>query len=391
MAASTFELFPRLPCELRLHVWKLAVRPPGRGLHRFSILNGDEEDEPGNASLRRLAIGDGGTRKKPRKRRHMATAPPVPETPGHHSWTHGNRSACLWDAGLWTACRESRDVMMWHFRVQHWDAERRRLLRAGGFWTPAALADEFEDVTAMAVARCRDDDDDGDQGRLHFLVQPHRDLFWLEPRDWRRSVDWSSFFLDLPFSSPLRGYGHLSHIAVEHDPSWNADLPKDLAELLQEATPRGFVARAMAECATNKLSSFIWLVDRRLSRKSPEAALAADGDEDQQDEADDDAAGGEEEAAEADEEDAEEEEEDGVAAGDADELITFYDCDRLYVETEREDLVHPRREEEYEKTALYFLHRLGVIGNGDYTLMGDEHGSGFEFQVEDYLGVLSCL
>ncbi|PHH79913.1 hypothetical protein CDD80_3500 [Ophiocordyceps camponoti-rufipedis] len=346
MATSSFQLFPLLPCELRLEVWKMAIRPAGAGVHRISLRDSSSSSSSPSVSgntLRAVPAGD----KQESRRRHIAVA--EPEASGS--------SASLWDAGLWTACSESRQVMMWHFRLQFWQDAGRNLLRAGGYWSPAAVADEFEDMTAMAIAW-------NGQADRYIVVQPHRDLFWLEPQDWKTTVDWRTLFVDLPFSSSLRGYGHLSHIAVEFDQSWNVHLPKDLPALLKESSPRGFIARAMAECATNRLYSFIWLVDRHLVRDAPvqEEAMEIDTEEE---------------------------------AEETDQPMTFYDCRDVYVETEREDLELSRysTQAEYEKTAVYFLQRLGTIGNGDYALMGNDSGEpdGFEFTVDDYLGVLALV
>ncbi|KAM4058891.1 hypothetical protein HRG_008227 [Hirsutella rhossiliensis] len=376
---AAFDLFPNLPCELRLEIWKFAIRPAGRGVHRFSIFN--HHTDKTDVS-RRLAITN--TNQK-QAVRHAAAAPRVPGAGDDHgySWTEGNDSAYLWDAGLWTACREAREVMMWHFRVQYWDDARRTLVRSPGHWTPAAVAEEFEDITAMATAR--------HGGReWHLMMQPHKDLFWLEPRDWKATVEWQTLFLDLPFASFRRGYGHLSHIAVEHDPSWNVDLPKDLGALLQESTPRGFIARAMAECATNKLYCFIWLVDRALVRADPADAVSEDMEHGSHAEEQEEEEAAEEESGNEGEEDAEEADQEPSS-----DLMTFYDCNRVYMDTDRSDLVPDKYDSdaEYEKTALHFVQLLGTIGNADYSLMGDEDGTAedFDFRVDEYLGVLACM
>lgn len=125
---AAFDLFASLPCELRLEIWKFAIRPAGRGIHRFSIFNKQtDRDDPS----RRLAITN---TRDGQQVRHTATAPRIPGA-RECSWTEGNASAYLWDAGLWTACRESREVIVWHFRVHHWDHVRRGLLRSPRHWT----------------------------------------------------------------------------------------------------------------------------------------------------------------------------------------------------------------------------------------------------------------
>jgi len=41
MSSRTFHPFPRLPCELRLEIWRAAIRPEGAGMHYFSLFHGD--------------------------------------------------------------------------------------------------------------------------------------------------------------------------------------------------------------------------------------------------------------------------------------------------------------------------------------------------------------
>ncbi|KJZ77797.1 hypothetical protein HIM_02974 [Hirsutella minnesotensis 3608] len=339
-ASCTFDLFPLLPGELRLHIWQHAIRPQGRGVHRFSIFNNRTDKSHG---LKDSAISDASKRSK--RARHEAAAPRTLDAQGECSWTTGNSSAYLWDAGLWTACRESREVMMWHFRVREWNEARQKILGSPSFWTPSALAEEFQDATAMTLAR-------QDGVNWQFMVRPHVDLFCLEPQDWKCTVAWQSLFLDLPFASRLQGYGHLSNIAVEFDPSWNLNLPKDVGALLEESSPRGFVARAMAECAKNKLYCSIWLIDRTISRSKPDPSDP-----------------------------------------EYPFLAKFYDCDRTYVNTELEDLEPSRyyeSGEEFQSTAVYFLDALAGL---DYAKMDNGNGpwGAFDFLVSDYLGVLACV
>ncbi|KJZ69921.1 hypothetical protein HIM_10677 [Hirsutella minnesotensis 3608] len=347
-ASATFDLFCLLPCELRLQIWQHAIRPDGRGLHRFSLFNTKTDKYQG---LKDLAISNAG--KRSRRARHEAAAPRAPpNTHDHqrhqqqlHSWTRGNSSAYLWDAGLWTACRESREVMMWHFRVRDCNQARHKALRGPGFWSPSALAEELQDAPTMMLAR-----ENGVEWQ--FMVRPHRDLFCLEPQDWKSTVTWSSLFLDLPFASRRHGFGHLSNIAVEFDPSWNLNLPKDVGVLPEEQTPRGFVARAMAECAKNNLYCSIWLIDRTIARPRPDPS-----------------------------------------DHEYPFLVQFYDCERTYVSTELEDLEPARYYEsghEFQKTAIYFLDALAGM---DCAKMDNGNGpwGAFDFWVGDYLGVLACI
>jgi hypothetical protein len=229
---------------------------------------------------------------------------------------------------------------MTHFRVQYWHGVRAKLLRTE-HWDPEYIAGKHQEMTAITMARHNGEE-------WHFMIQPHQDLFCLDPQD-MLTVNWNYFIRDLPFSSPMRGYGGLCHVAVEFDPSWNFKLrnQNDFNNLLEESTARGFVARTIAACARYDLHSFIWLIDRGICRSTAKRAT---------------------------------------------EPIVFHDCDRTYVETKPQDLELQKLN--YRSTALYFVDRLADIGDSAYSRMEfEDEGSEIEenFAVEDHLGVLSCI
>ena len=116
MPAPMFHHFRRLPVELRLLIWEFAVRPRGRGVHYFSIVDmRKHSDNP----LRQLAVPDPADEDEVT---YAVSAPMVPSSPGGCSWTTRNCSVYLWDAGLWTACRESRSVLEKRFQPCAWNA-----------------------------------------------------------------------------------------------------------------------------------------------------------------------------------------------------------------------------------------------------------------------------
>ncbi|SCV39111.1 uncharacterized protein FFB14_07099 [Fusarium fujikuroi] len=90
MSRATFHPFPNLPVEIRLQIWEDACFDWGNG--RFGLhyikLNENRQLAPLNCEWQ--------------------TAGPR------------NRSAYLWHAGLWTACKESRDVAAKHWSNQGW-------------------------------------------------------------------------------------------------------------------------------------------------------------------------------------------------------------------------------------------------------------------------------
>ncbi|KJZ69724.1 hypothetical protein HIM_10893 [Hirsutella minnesotensis 3608] len=284
---------------------------------------------------------------KTRYRRYQTASPMSSSSGRDFSWTEGSDSIYLWDAGLWTACKESRQIVMSYFRVEHWNNTRRSLSHSKRYWTSAALAEEFEAITAIIVAR-----HDGEE--WHLMVQPHKDLFCLEPSDWRTVDDWQAHFCDLTLSPFRKGYGHIGHVAVEFDQSWNRDIPNDLCDILKEWTPRGFIARVMAECAENRLHSFFWLIDRHASWSTP-----------------------------------------GSHHVSFPKPMVFYDCKHKYIETNQGDLEGGKDDEtQFERTAVYFVQQLGSVANKDYTRMGGQNGlpiDGHDFRVDECLGVLTCM
>ena len=92
MKKPTFHPFPRLPTELRLEIWRHAIRPFSDhrgGIQQFTVVTGKRNSKDyvivsHGSELTRRAI----------------TVPGV-----------SNRSAYLWDAGLLTACHESRNAL----------------------------------------------------------------------------------------------------------------------------------------------------------------------------------------------------------------------------------------------------------------------------------------
>lgn len=184
------------------------------------------------------------------------------------------------------------------------------------------------------------------------MVRPYRDLFCFVPKGWKSTINWQTIFINLPFSSQLRGYGPVRHIAVEFESSWNLNWPKDLYDLLDEPTARGFVARAVKAYASKEMELFIWLIDRcpRLARRKPSRTQKT-------------------------------------------VPKVFYDCDQEYIETELVQCM-PLDEEQFSQTAAHFVYRLDILGSWEYSDMAFADtlsGDGYHiFEVEDCLGILTC-
>ncbi|TVY75136.1 hypothetical protein Focb16_v004746 [Fusarium oxysporum f. sp. cubense] len=106
MAPSAFHHFPQLPYELRLQIWESAIR-------KMRTLNFDSSRWDSATSDMANCYSEIGP--KTFKGIHYVTLSPGGGwTPLEFSWEKphpANRSAYLWHAGLWMACKESREVM----------------------------------------------------------------------------------------------------------------------------------------------------------------------------------------------------------------------------------------------------------------------------------------
>lgn len=307
MALSIFHHFTSLPYELRLNIWEFAVRPTHNdgGLHQFAVL--DHKDMRGPTQDLTIL-----THQSPFKLNAYIIA--VKRLSG--AYASGNRSASLWDAGLWTSCKELREVITKYSKQK--DSSD----------TPSAM---------MAVKNGQS---------LDVMAHPSRDLFCFTPKRPSSEILWSTLFHYPPFSSLNGGSTSIQNIAMEFDPSWNIDPPEDIHELLDEFTTRGCVARAVNARAKEYAEFKIWLIDRGATR-SPDKDREFPPH-------------------------------------------VFYDCEREYAETERNEILHDT-EEEYRKTAWWFIEGLTRLGTPYYAEMRDPLVTYWNcFYADSCLGVLTC-
>ncbi|KAF4944808.1 hypothetical protein FGADI_12403 [Fusarium gaditjirri] len=112
MLPTTFHRFPNLPTELRLNIWKAACFPctaNQRGLHYIDLRTLAERLIAGVVIFNRDSM-------------EMRALHPDFQTSPKDQQVVGraNRSAYMWDAGLWKACRESREIISMHFQLNIW-------------------------------------------------------------------------------------------------------------------------------------------------------------------------------------------------------------------------------------------------------------------------------
>ncbi|KAL2760414.1 hypothetical protein ACRALDRAFT_2024401 [Sodiomyces alcalophilus JCM 7366] len=254
----TFHGFPKLPPELRLRIWELSIRPRGPGVHYFSFSKTSNKDDekkqvnrPDSLALVNPRFFEDG---KPRYLTRYAAANPIIPIYGtaEHSWFNGSRSFSRWDAGLWTACKESRYVIR-RYLAKNKDIYKRSFL-----------------------ARAQHNGED-----MYLRVQPGDDLFCLEVSDLSEvpSIQWRHLISHFPLCHlhPVNNPGgqkarharRPKHIAFEFHPDWLESLPETLEELEDEPSPRGLVARAVLASARREIDCAIWLIDHNLHRACP--------------------------------------------------------------------------------------------------------------------------
>ncbi|KAK4182904.1 hypothetical protein QBC35DRAFT_509100 [Podospora australis] len=262
MGLTEFTKFGDLPAELRLMIWNMAIRPANEpAAHVFTVFNTESEEEQQANALQSLIPGSS----------QCGLAAPRSSS-GISSWRDGNPSAYMVDAGLWTACHESRYEMERTYKQSEWrssqnvyDSPCTSIIRAGG---PT------------------------DKEEMHITVRPTTDLFILRPFR-GETIDWANLGSKIPFFRRLiEANFEAEHIALEYDPSWMEGAPEpreeeETSEGSEETTTTGsdFLQRSkgMFNCAARACSDQVpwamemWFVDKSFSRSDLSDKAKQDG------------------------------------------------------------------------------------------------------------------
>ncbi|KAF4920062.1 hypothetical protein CGCVW01_v007249 [Colletotrichum viniferum] len=112
MAGGSFFSFSLLPGEIRDQIWDFSTRPIGaRGVHYFSALDAWDNTRPIPEAFKQHTIS-----RTLENQNQILAAPLVGNETSCPSWYDANRSTYAIDAGLWTACKESRAAMYRRYR-----------------------------------------------------------------------------------------------------------------------------------------------------------------------------------------------------------------------------------------------------------------------------------
>ncbi|KAK4452246.1 hypothetical protein QBC34DRAFT_42342 [Podospora aff. communis PSN243] len=271
--AETFHQFPLLPFELREEIWKHAVRPAQPGAHYFSIYDPNQIDHAVNfrtdfeadfPSQHDCAV-------------EQLEQPPVlvKEAMPNMSWTAHNPSAYLIDYGLWTACKESREVIEKAFKSRKC-IEPQFPTSHSGVSSTAAFSSKGRA------------DDNGTTGRCYLTVFHNQDLFIIHPEPDLRTMMDRSITLKLPLNlgTPIpcsllhwdKPNLRPVHVAFEFHPQWRGCRLSGHPRRPDQAVLG--VARQVLDRLHSTLphshTSYVWFIDYQIERKGPDCMVAED-------------------------------------------------------------------------------------------------------------------
>ncbi|KAI1268545.1 hypothetical protein F5Y18DRAFT_375831 [Xylariaceae sp. FL1019] len=249
MDSRIFHCFSALPLELRLEIWEACLHPFVPSAQFFSAAYTDMPIKP-----QHLCVTN---------KHHRGLAAPRCQSTGELSWTKNNLSAYMLDHGLWTACHESRDVMLKHHKDRQ-RAQFKYLLNDGTVEVPPSLPTT---LTGMFIENGKE---------RCFSFNPTDDLlcFHLQKYEYRYRVrktlgdGWHS----IPFLHHEFGFS-ARHIALEFS-SWRtedrSEEPKVFEEYLDTFETMHFSAPYLPCCPK------LWFIDYQTSLKPGERYTTED-------------------------------------------------------------------------------------------------------------------
>ncbi|KAG4278014.1 hypothetical protein FPRO04_13959 [Fusarium proliferatum] len=256
MSPNTFHLFSQLPCELRLQIWESAIKKRTTNIYDYSPWNwgsvGVESLMPQAQKKQSYGIN---------YVRFVNTGDFIPLDCSWNKPRPTNRSAYLWHAGLWMACKESHEVMRKYWFNDSFYKENPEYVDAdlnGGLRKWFYGNEEGVDMTWNGWARERE------------LYEPWLmatfpgDMFCITPDSY-----WPLALSKLPFD---RSESNIHEYAVEFDPAWTSELAGlEKYRPTDRLSPTlAFAIRIFCEIATQEmiLPRFIHLIDKHSGWKS---------------------------------------------------------------------------------------------------------------------------
>ncbi|KAF5684593.1 hypothetical protein FCIRC_3937 [Fusarium circinatum] len=244
MSRGTFHPFPNLPVEIRLQIWEDACFDWGCG--RFGLhyiqLNESRQLAPLNCEW---------------------------QTTGAR-----NRSSYLWHAGLWTACKESRDIVGKHWSSQGWsDFQKNTKDKSLGdvIWF---LSEPFPPPIRIRQGLIHRK---GDYEPWHQVADMERDIFCVTAESWEPLRNWKPLHIDAEDEWGRHFIDDVTNVAVEFDPSWYQTIERFSEDTLVGDYPPSlaFLIRLLFDQAHNKEHrKSVLLIDRNVLWHVKNEALA---------------------------------------------------------------------------------------------------------------------
>jgi hypothetical protein len=262
--SPTFHRFPDLPTEIRLQIWKNACFPRSKidhGIHYVTANIVHEDEEEYNVVLDYNLEGfEEDIDLEGDKNGYITlTAPKRPrENPAsaHTSSSHPNASACLWDPGLLTTCKESRLAITEYYDLEGW-----RNFRDQSNNTTQTDAWYDKDYPSSLVPH---------KGHEKWcpMVVPLFDIFCIDTSR-IQTLPKSLYRMKLlaPFIS-TRTFTIMEswNIALKFNRSWNTNFPYDIDRLRYEMTPRGLLANWLFRYQDEIYPEpSVWIIDDSVS------------------------------------------------------------------------------------------------------------------------------
>ncbi|KAL7811341.1 hypothetical protein V8C26DRAFT_437495 [Trichoderma gracile] len=167
------------------------------------------------------------------------------------SWDANNPSTYLVASGLWTACRQSRQVMQETYETVLWD-NYRRLFPDQVKFSPDTERDKLERMPATLHVRDRGKD-------RYFTVFPNHDLFYFQSMD----LAYCPWTFPTPIGLPIK----LRNIAVQLNPAWADGLVPAARTAREEDGPPRAMHYFLRLATLVPPDGFIWFIDYRLQRR----------------------------------------------------------------------------------------------------------------------------
>ncbi|VUC24644.1 unnamed protein product [Clonostachys rosea] len=269
---ASFHLFPDLPYEIRLQIWQQAIRPSTKrcsGIQHFSILCGNVQSS--NTTSKPEVIPSSRGTPTPRDKQTIYAAIPRVDAAAQ-----ANRSAYMWDAGLWTACWESRQIILRHWEMKKWSEKRQSFLSEGVWlWYGEEIWRENQGFCITINAPSLNTNDGGEDWQL--MVRPYEDAFYFDPKSLMDVLHLPNqpghgytlyhIMQQLPFSGLNYGCQPVRHLIFDFDPNWVNNLPRYHAHLDRDSPP-ALIIELLWTLVRSKTEFHIWLIDRSLRQSS---------------------------------------------------------------------------------------------------------------------------